>query len=346
MAHLHVEARSIVSEHPAAPFDAERATVLFEPLLWGHLVGRSLKVVILELNVARVRGTLVGDSPEARCEHFASQLRSGNVRDQIIEEYPVLARSIVTATDYWVESAREFLRYLAEDVNALQDAFAVGGELGSLIAISGNAGDVHRHGRSVAIAEFSSGIRVVFRPRPLTSITISASWSRGSTRSARLRSVPCTCSRVEITVGGVRPDMPCNSRDEVERFYERFGAWLAILHVLNATDFHYENVIASGEFPDADRSGALPSASGSGQRTGEPEQLGWEALQRSVLRTGVLPFRAYDNEQSSGLDMSAMGGTGGQRPQVGFRSWSRPGPTRCGSSGTSSAFRRRRTVQR
>ena len=31
------------------------------------------------------------------------------------------------------------------------------------------------------------------------------------------------------------------------------------------------------------------------------------------MRTGVLPFRAYDNDQSSGLDMSAMGGSGGQK---------------------------------
>jgi len=316
MAHLHAEARSIVSEHPGAPFDAERATLLFEPLLWGHLVGRALKVVILELNVARVRGTLVGDSPEARCAHFESQLRSGHVRDQIIEEYPVLARSIVTATDYWVESAREFLRYLAEDVNALQDVFAVGGELGTLIAVAGNAGDVHRRGRSVAIVEFSSGIRVVFKPRPLEvdrHFGELVAWINALGQAPGLRAVQ-VLTRGDHGWAEFVSDAPCNSRAEVERFYRRFGAWLAVLHVVNATDFHYENVIASGEFPMLIDLEALfhplPEAPNA---VDEPEQLGWEALQRSVLRTGVLPFRAYDNEQSSGLDMSAMGGAGGQR---------------------------------
>lgn len=316
MAHLNAEVRSIVLEHPHAPFDAERATLLFEPLLWGHLVGRALKVVILELNVARVRGTLVGDSPEARCAHFTSQLRSSPVRDQIIEEYPVLARSIVTTTDYWVESARELLRYLAEDFDALEDAFAAGGELGTLIALSGNAGDVHRRGRSVAIAEFSSGIRLVYKPRPLDvdrHFAELVAWINARGQTPELRAVQ-VLTRGDHGWAEFASAAPCNSRDEVERFYQRFGAWLAVLHVLNATDFHYENVIASGEFPMLIDLEALfhplPEAPNAGN---EPEQLGWQALQRSVLRTGVLPFRAYDNEQSSGLDMSAMGGGGGQR---------------------------------
>jgi hypothetical protein len=331
MAHLHAEVRSIVAEYPRAPFDAENATLLFEPLLWGHLVGRALKVVILELNVARVRGTLVGDTPEARCAHFASQLRSGPVRDQIIEEYPVLARSIVTATDYWVESAREFLRYLAEDVDALEDAFVTRGPLGHLTAIAGNAGDVHRRGRSVAIAEFSSGIRVVFKPRPLDvdrHFAELVAWINALGQAPALRAVP-VLTRGDHGWAEFVSEAPCNSRHEVERFYQRFGAWLAVLHALNATDFHYENVIASGELPMLiDLEALFHPLPDAPDVVNEPEHLGWEALQRSVLRTGVLPFRAYDSEQSSGLDMSAMGGAGGQRTP------------------TSSACRRPRTVQR
>src|SRR6185369_4224561 len=184
---------------------------------------------ILELNVARVRGTLVGNSPEARCAHFASQLRSGRARDQIVEEYPVLARSIVTATDYWVESSRELLRYLAQDAGALKDAFAAGGELGSLISISGNAGDVHRRGRSFAIAEFSSGIRVVFKPRPLDvdrHFAELVAWINALGQSPRLRAVR-VLTRGDHGWAEFVSDAPCDSRDEVERFYQRFGAWLA-----------------------------------------------------------------------------------------------------------------------
>jgi class II lanthipeptide synthase len=316
MARLYAGAQSVVSAIPRAPFDAECATVLFEPLLWGHLVGRAMKVVILELNVARVRGTLLGDTPEARCAHFASQLRAGSVRDQIIEEYPVLARSLVTATDYWVESSAEILRYLAEDMDALREAFAAGGELGMLVGISGNAGDVHRRGRAVAIAEFSSGTRVVFKPRPLEvdrHFGELVAWVNDLGQTPPLRAVRAL-TREDHGWAEFVPNASCASPGEIERFYERFGAYLAILHALNATDFHYENVIASGEFPMLiDLEALFHPLAEQANHVDEPEWLGWQALQRSVLRTGALPFRAYDSERSSGLDMSAMGGSGGQQ---------------------------------
>jgi len=316
MARLYARAQSVVSAVPGAPFDAQCATVLFESLLWGHLVGRAMKVVILELNVARVRGILVGETPEARCTHFASLVRSGPLRDQIIEEYPVLARSLVTATDYWVESSAEFLHYLAEDVDALRDTFAAEGELGLLVGISGNAGDVHRRGRAVAIAEFSSGIRVVFKPRSLDvdrHFGELVAWINDRGHTPPLRAVR-VLTRGDHGWAEFVANAPCASRGEIERFYERFGAYVAILHVLNATDFHYENVIASGELPMLiDLEALFHPLPEPANDLDEPEWLGWQALQRSVLRTGVLPFRAYDSERSSGLDMSAMGGSGGQQ---------------------------------
>ena len=62
----------------------------------GIVLAENQEAVELKQWFAEQGGMTVGDSPEARCAHFESQLRSGNVRDQIIEEYPVLARSIVT----------------------------------------------------------------------------------------------------------------------------------------------------------------------------------------------------------------------------------------------------------
>ena len=84
---------------------------------------------------------------------------------------------------------------------------------------------------------------------------------------------------------------PCATRDGGRALLRAFGAYLAVLHALNATDFHYENVIASGEYPMLDRSrSAVSSASRSRQpdRTNRSGSVG-RALQASVLRTGVLP---------------------------------------------------------
>lgn len=315
MARLYDDARRIAKTEPNALFDPEVATRLFEPSLWSQLVNRAMKVVILELNVARVRGSLAGDTPHERCANFTEQLRVGPVREQIIQEYPVLARSLVTAGDHWVEMASEFLRHLAADAPLLREAFTDTGHPGTLTALTAGAGDVHRHGRSVIVVEFSSGTRIVYKPRPLTvdqHFYELVEWINARGQEPPLRAVR-TISVGDHGWAEFAANTPCSTQDEVARFYDRFGAYLAILHALNATDFHYENVIASGEWPMLVDLEALFHPLPEPSTAGDPEWLGWEALQKSVLRTGVLPFRAYDSDQSSGIDMSAMGGAGGQQ---------------------------------
>jgi len=41
--------------------------------------------------------------------------------------------------------------------------------------------------------------------------------------------------------------LPCDAPDQIERFYRRHGALLALFHILLATDMHRENMIAHGE---------------------------------------------------------------------------------------------------
>ena len=106
---------------------------------------------------------------------------------------------------------------------------------------------------------------------------------------------------------------PCTTPEAVARFYERFGALLAVLHALEATDFHYENVIAWGEYPALiDLEALFHPRSNNEAEQGEPEWLGWQSLQHSVLRAGVLPFRIHGPDSAVSIDLSAVGGRGGQ----------------------------------
>src|SRR5262249_11234962 len=81
-------------ELTGAPFDATEAERLVLPHLL-HKLGDALDLVgVLELNVARVRGELTGDTPEQRFENFCERLRRTDVRASIVREYPVLFRSL------------------------------------------------------------------------------------------------------------------------------------------------------------------------------------------------------------------------------------------------------------
>jgi len=313
---LFERARRIREAHPDAPFDPEHATRLFEPALWAQLVNKSVKVGILELNVARVQGRLAGDTPEARYADFARLLRTTDLRQRILEEYPVLARLIVTTSGYWEEFAAEFLQHLSRDAGRLSAELAGGEHLGQLTELTAGAGDTHRHGRSVLIAAFSSGKCIVYKPRSLAvdlCFSELVAWANERGQSPPLHAVRTVSSETHGWAEFAAQE-PCTTPDEVTRFYERFGSYLALLHALEATDFHYENVIASGEHPMLiDLEALCHPRSVTPPPIDDPEWIGWSALQHSVLRAGVLPFRAFGNRESSGLDMSAVGGGGVQR---------------------------------
>ena len=69
--------------------------------------------------------------------------------------------------DQWVAFGLEFLRHLCTDLEAIRERFSPEGEPGTLTGVAGGLGDSHRGGRSVLIAEFRSGLRVVYKPRSL-----------------------------------------------------------------------------------------------------------------------------------------------------------------------------------
>ena len=313
---LFTRARRIRELHPDAPFDPERATRLFEPALWSQLINRSLKVAILELNVARVHGALTGDTPQERYADFARLLRTTDLRQRILEEYPVLARLLVTASRHWEDFAAEFLHHLACDVEQLFEKFADGESLGTLSELTAGAGDTHRHGRSVIVAAFTSGRRIVYKPRSLAvdlCFERLVAWVNARGQSPPLHAVRTVSGETHGWAEFAVP-APCVAPREISRFYERFGSYLALLHALEATDFHYENVIASGEHPMLiDLEALCHPRSAAPPQLDDPEWIGWSALHHSVLRAGVLPFRAFGNAESSGLDMSAVGGGGVQR---------------------------------
>jgi type 2 lantibiotic biosynthesis protein LanM len=104
----------------------------------------------------------------------------------------------------------------------------------------------------------------------------------------------------------------CATREEVQRFYERQGGYLALLYALEATDFHFENLIASGEHPVLVDLEALFHPHLEGNEAKEAEQLAGQVINNSVLRTGLLPQRVWAANPSEGIDISGLGGKEGQ----------------------------------
>jgi type 2 lantibiotic biosynthesis protein LanM len=115
---------------------------------------------------------------------------------------------------------------------------------------------------------------------------------------------------------------PCSSVAELERFYQRQGGYLALFYALEATDVHYENLIAAGEHPVMIDLEALFHPRIKFFNADQPQDPAVEQIANSVLRVGLLPQRIWSSEDYEGIDLSGLNGKAGQlspTPAVGWQ---------------------------
>lgn len=259
------------------------------------------RTLVLELNVARLREGLHGNTPGERFENFVQQLRDPRVAISYLHEYPALAHYLVGHAAERVNAVLEMLGRFSMDQEILAQRFRFlsGARLVEFV----RSGDSHCEGRAVSVLRFDNGRRIVYKPRPLavdSHFNALLDWlnKRGS---CNVLSGVTILDRGEYGWSEWIDKRHCTSVDEVARFYWRTGALLAVLHVLNATDFHLENLIAFGEHPIlVDLETVLQPQIG----TDTDHSLAEEYLDESVARTGLLPTGVYFS--ASGLGASSQ----------------------------------------
>jgi type 2 lantibiotic biosynthesis protein LanM len=308
-------------------FDPSAITALLFASLPQKLLAMLSRTMVLELHVARLEGLLDGATAAERFHRFLERLRQRDVALGLLEEYPVLARQLVVRIDHWVNFSLEFLEHLAADWPLICAAFAAGDDPGPLADVNGDAGDGHRGGRSVLIAKFGSGLQVVYKPRSLrvdVHFQELLAWlnARGDHPPFRTLEVLDLGNHGWTEFIGARD---CSSAEEVWRFYERQGAYLALLYALEATDLHFENLIAAGEHPMLLDLEALFHPRVGGKDLRQAEQLASNTISYSVLRVGLLPQRSWGDGESAGVDLSGLGSLAGQLTPQPVPRWEREG---------------------
>ena len=296
------------------PFDPHTVVDLLFARLSQQLEQQVTKTFVLELNVARLRGELHGETPAQRFQQFVQRLSTSEGMLPLLAEYCVLARHVVETIQRFEAVSLEFLGRLCADWQEICGLFTPEQHPGVLVRIQGGAGDTHRGGRSVMLLTFASGFQLVYKPRSLAidlHFQELLTWlnEKGATPSLRTLRL---LERGDYGWSELVSRADCTSQAQVERFYERQGSYLALLYALNAIDFHFENIIAVGEDPLLIDLEALfhPWLKTSDDPT--PEPLATLALTHSVLRIGLLPQRSWSRDDTPGLDLSGLGGQAGQ----------------------------------
>jgi len=306
IAHLQAGIETLTREYHVLPFDPADTLCILLPNLLQQLQPQVNKTLVLELNVARLRGYLHGETPEARFQDYLRKLSQREYLQPFLEEYAVLARQILLTGQLWANCSLEFLQRLYADWLEICLVFAPEQEPGVLTKITGGVGDTHRGGHSVMMLSFDSGWQLVYKPKSLTvdvHFQELLAWlnDRGTHptfRPLKLLDKGTYGWTEYIAVSS------CSSEEEVAHFYERQGGYLALLYALDATDFHYENVIAAGEHPMLiDLEALFHPRDSVGDRS---TRLAHSSLEHSVLRSMLLPRRVLLNKDGEGIEVGGL----------------------------------------
>lgn len=235
-----------------------------------------------------------GAAPAKQYYHaFVAHMNGGQLYT-FFHEYSALARLLATLTGHWVAAATEFLHRLESDLPEIEAVFQnpkpppfpndpkIQNPKSKIQNLQPGLSDPHHYGRSVMSVAFTSGLKLVYKPK---SLELDRAWNEllawGNAHGAPL---PFKMLRLMT-----RPDygwlewvqpQPCPDQAAARRYYRRTGMLLCLLYLLGSTDCHLENIVACGEHPLLIDTETLLSPSPE-SRVGIPLD--------SVLRTGMLP---------------------------------------------------------
>ncbi len=255
------------------------------------------------------------EPPTANYQRFVAAMFDGGLANLCLE-YPVLAHHLTGTVDRWVAAVTELCRRLEADRPALNDRFAVDGEVTTLEPL---AEDAHAGGRVPVRLGFESG-SVVYKPRDVRG---GMAFHGVLDRLDDHLPTPSfeTPTYLPRDGYGWMEWIPAREPADVaavERYYRRAGVVACLAYALNVVDCQFENVVAAGERPTvvdgetvfhpwidpADRPFSTPI-------TG--------AVARSVLSTGLIPFWSGDEENEAGEYVAGFG-TGSDEVPVSDRS--------------------------
>ena len=275
------------------------------------------RLLVLELNTARVEGRLKGETSADRWDDFLKISAAPEFWPSMAANYPTLDKAISNVSRNARAAAIAFAERWAEDRERLR--LLLGKPAGALLKITQNAGDVHQGGHAVILVECEGG-RIVYKPRPLdmeAALGRFVEQLRAEAGGEMPIRVPKVISRGAYGWAEFIAHVYAAGDGELSSFYRGVGQWLAIMRLMGGTDLHSENLIAHGPSPTIVDCETLFTPRlqtfvlGFGDATDRASRI----VSGSVLASGLLPGRGKALGWR-GIDMSGVGALPDQQPEV------------------------------
>lgn len=277
-----------------------------------------VRAAMASLHDRRSAGHLAGTTPEERFDAFRVWLDTLRRQEHLSSDYgPSLQWARHLAISH-VEHLLEVVQRWESDRETAA-VFLPGIDAGDqIMRLEPGLGDPHNGGRSVTIVHLSSGNRVVYKPRSLrVDQAYQSIAEKLNTKAGLDLRAPQTLDRGRWGWAEFIEPKPGSASPSLHR--RRLGHLTGLLHVLGASDIHYENVITdtAGRPVLIDAETLLsprPQAS-AGYDHGAASRHGRELIEKSVLGIGTLPMVVSVPGRAESLDIGVAGGLREGQPQ-------------------------------
>lgn len=280
-----------------------------------YLTNLVAPVLVTEMHALRLTNGLRGQNSSNRFKDFVIRnTMDTNWVSYFFREYPVLLRLCINTIENRVDAVTEIAHRYAVDYEEIVTKFGISSD-DQVVNIEVGMGDTHQEGRTVATLHFASGARLIYKPRSLQldiCFMDLLNWLASNGLQSDFGSFKIL-ERQDYAWTEFIQNKHCHSKPEVERFFYRQGAILAVLHMLGGYDMIHENVIASGEYPycidvECAYSKSRPIANVKMRRSSYIKRL----LMESVTTTGMLPSYRQGDTKGAGFIGGGLAVVGGQ----------------------------------
>lgn len=169
----------------------------------------------------------------------------------LFADKPVLLRLTATIVRQWIDTTAELITRLHADITEIRADITHSAPDVNVQAVGGDLSDPHNFGHSVQIITFEDHTKLVYKPKDLR---LDVAWHdliatfNASLPPIDLKAVK-TIACPEYGWTEFIDHTSCEAAQDIELFYRRSGAWLAIFHLFASTDMHFENILAHGAHP-------------------------------------------------------------------------------------------------
>lgn len=250
--------KGYIQGNPIMPYERFAMYDLLEQDFSIHLAFQlqniCLRTLISEMHSYKQKGLLSGRDKKEEYNYFCRQI-AGSVSfgESLFTHFPILCRCVEEKVRSLASYYAEVLTHFEEDREKLKEMCGEAAEQCGVLnksKITGDFSDLHQNGKQVLKIKFDNGTELFYKPRSMEnekSYQELLDWISRRTGTTQ-RSYPFL-SFPDHSWSSAVEYKSCKTEEQLKRYYIRLGEQLFLAYLLGTKDLHYENIVASGEYP-------------------------------------------------------------------------------------------------